>query len=68
MFQRIIINWVNNVCLVYPEPFIRLDRNSCLVVVSPCELAFGVHVFVLFCLGVILFYFLGLFFILRFPI
>lgn len=51
-FQRIMMNWVVNVCLAHHETFIGLDRNSCLVVVSPCDLAFSVFCFWLFvCLG-----------------
>lgn len=40
------MNWVLNVCLAHHETFIRLDRSSCLVVVSPCDLAFSVFLFV----------------------
>lgn len=57
---RIILNWVINVCLAHHETFIRPDRNSCLVVVSPCELAFTDFFFLLGCL------FLGLFFFFAF--
>lgn len=50
-FQRMIMNWFINVCLAHHETFIRLDRNSCPLVVNPCDLAFSGFVCLFVCFG-----------------